>query len=409
MAKSEPRCAAPGAIQSVLGECTSPALRLFKFATVGGEQKKPELDAVVMCAKQKQPFAELLFELPLPSGAEERFYKLRSRLAINLAEGILENAGICLHPHFGVPMIPGSAVKGIARHAAWQLWQAGEVEAADFTRIFGSAPDKPDKPESAGTIAFLPALPTTDGNHLEVDVLTCHHPDYYRGNRPEAADNEGPNPQFFLTVKAETLFRFLLAPLRRAQPGDLALAATWLTRALTENGAGAKTAAGYGWFEDITEAMRAQRAQAAAQEQKRTRGQALEDELKALDQASDGRDLTPEEAKQLDALKAEVKTFSADFQARQQGLLNRLSNRCPKAPELDYDKALFDQLCAGDEKKRVKLLKAYDPKQTKKANAIVNYLLQDEPFRKRLGTFKELNKVQQALIKAVKEARNETP
>lgn len=275
MAKSEPRCAAPGAIRSVLGECTSPALRLFKFATVGGDQKKPELDAVVMCAKQKQPFAELLFKLPLPSGAEERFYKLRSRLAINLAEGILENAGICLHPHFGVPMIPG-----------------------------------------------------------------------------------------------------------------------------------------YGWFEDLTEATRTQRAQTAARERERTRGQALEAELKALDQASDGRDLTPEEVKQLDALKAEVETFSADFQARQQGLLNRLSNRCPKAPELDYDKALFDQLCASDEKKRVKLLKTYDPKQTKKAKAIVNSLLQDEPFLKRLGTFKELNKVQQALMKAVKEAkeaRNETP
>lgn len=266
MANSEPRCAAPGAIQAVLGECTSPALRLFKFATVGGDQKKNELDAVVACA-QKVTTAEL----PLPPSAEERFYKLRSRLAINLAEGILENAGICLHPHFGVPMIPG-----------------------------------------------------------------------------------------------------------------------------------------YGWFEDITEAMRAQRAQAAAQEQKRTRGQALEAELKALDQASDGRDLTPEEAKQLDALKAEVKTFSADFQARQQGLLNRLSNRCPKASELDYDKTLFDQLCTSDDKKRVKLLKAYDPKQTKKAKAIVNYLLQDEPFLKRLGTFKELNKVQQTLIKAVKEAKGGT-
>ncbi len=409
MAKSEPRCAAPEAIQAVFGECDSPALRLFKFATVGGDQKKNELNAVVACA-QKATTAEL----PLPSGAEERFYKLRSRLAINLAEGILENAGICLHPHFGVPMIPGSAVKGIARHAAWQLWQAGEIEAADFTRIFGSPPDKPDKPESAGTIAFLPALPTSDGNHLEVDVLTCHHPDYYSGNRPEAADTEGPNPQFFLTVKAGTPFRFLLVPLRHAQPGDLDQAAAWLNRALTENGAGAKTAAGYGWFEDITEATRTQREQAAAQEQKRMRGQALEAELKALDQASDGRDLTPEEAKQLDALKAEVKTFSADFQARQQGLLNRLSNRCPKAPELDYDKALFDQLCAGDEKKRVKLLKAYDHEQKKKANAIVNYLLQDDAFRQQVakGSFKDLNKVQQALIKAVKEAkeaRNETP
>lgn len=404
MANSEPRCAAPKAIQEVLNKCDSPALRLFKFATVGGNEKRAELDAVVTCAKA----AKVERELPQPKGAKECFYKLRSRLAINLAEGILENAGICLHPHFGVPMIPGSAVKGITRHAAWLRWKAGEVEAEQFTRIFGSPPDKPDKPESAGTIAFLPALPARSGEHLEVDVLTCHHPNYYSGKTRESPDNENPNPQFFLTVKAGTTLRFLLAPLRRAQPGDLDQAAAWLSCALTENGAGAKTAAGYGWFEDLTDSILSQRAQTEAREREVKRTKEIEEALKVLDKASEGRDLTPEEKKEVDALKGEAESFSEANKNRLEGLFNRLKNRYPKAPELDYDKTLFDQLSNGDDKKRVKLIKAYDPKHAKKAKAIVNYLLQDEPFRKRLGTFKDLNKVQQALMKAVKEAKGGT-
>ena len=406
MANSEPRCAAPKAIQEVLDdECDSPALRLFKFATVGGNEKRAELDAVVTCAKA----AKVERELPQPKGAKECFYKLRSRLAINLAEGILENAGICLHPHFGVPMIPGSAVKGITRHAAWLRWKAGEVEAEQFTRIFGSPPDKPDKPESAGTIAFLPALPARSGEHLEVDVLTCHHPNYYSGKTRESPDNENPNPQFFLTVKAGTTLRFLLAPLRRAQPGDLDQAAAWLSCALTENGAGAKTAAGYGWFEDVTDSILSQRAQAEAREREDKRTKEIEEALKVLDKASEGRDLSPEEKKEVDALKDGSKAFSEANKNRLEGHFNRLKNRYPKEPELDYDENLFDQLSNGDDKKRVKLIKAYDPKQAKKkAQAIVNYLLQDEPFRKRLGTFKDLNKVQQALMKAVKEAKGGT-
>lgn len=405
MANSEPRCAAPKAIQEVLDdECDSPALRLFKFATVGGNEKRAELDAVVTCAKA----AKVERELPQPKGAKECFYKLRSRLAINLAEGILENAGICLHPHFGVPMIPGSAVKGITRHAAWLSWKAGEVEAEQFTRIFGSPPDKPDKPESAGTIAFLPALPARSGEHLEVDVLTCHHPNYYSGKTRESPDNENPNPQFFLTVKAGTTLRFLLAPLRRAQPGDLDQAAAWLSCALTENGAGAKTAAGYGWFEDVTDSILSQRAQTEAREREDKRTKEIEEALKVLDKASEGRDLSPEEKKEVDALKDGSKAFSEANKNRLEGLFNRLKNRYPKEPELDYDENLFTELCNGDDKKRVKLIKAYDPKHAKKAKAIVNYLLQDEPFRKRLGTFKDLNKVQQALMKAVKEAKGGT-
>lgn len=43
--------------------------------------------------------------------------QLQSRLMVNMAGGVMENAGLCLD-RFGLPYIPGSAVKGCARRAA---------------------------------------------------------------------------------------------------------------------------------------------------------------------------------------------------------------------------------------------------------------------------------------------------
>ena len=45
------------------------------------------------------------------------FAQLQSRLLVNMAGGVMENAGLCLD-RFGLPCIPGSAVKGCARRAA---------------------------------------------------------------------------------------------------------------------------------------------------------------------------------------------------------------------------------------------------------------------------------------------------
>ncbi|MBM3883417.1 MAG: hypothetical protein FJ387_27545, partial [Verrucomicrobia bacterium] len=47
------------------------------------------------------------------------FAQLRSRLLVNMAGGVMENAGLCLD-RFGVPYVPGSAVKGCARRMAIQ-------------------------------------------------------------------------------------------------------------------------------------------------------------------------------------------------------------------------------------------------------------------------------------------------
>lgn len=261
----------PHSPYGLLGEdrskCQSPSLRLEKYVRLGDNSKKVEIEAVVACHKEHAK------PIPLfkPKGAVPFVAKLRSRLIVNQAGGILENAGLCLHPHFGAPYIPGSAVKGIARHAAWREWKEAkesgdQTEAAriavSIAETFGCPTNdnelddyltKIGKDEHrSGSVAFLPAIPIQrkekDGNWdiLVTDLVNCHHPRYYGGSLREATDDESPNPQFFPAVKEETEFTFCLAPVRHG--ADLKQAKDWLVAAITVYGAGAKTSAGYGWF-----------------------------------------------------------------------------------------------------------------------------------------------------------------
>lgn len=255
-------------------ECTNPSLRLTKFVTVGGDggNKQKELRAVCKCQETNGAAPQL----DLPARTECVWGELRSRLAVNLAGGILENANICLHPHFGYPYLPGSAVKGLARHAAWCKWNEAKGQlkkdlAKRIATVFGyPTGDKSlddaleadedasaEKKDHAGCVAFLGAFPEDKAN-IEVDVLTCHHAKYYSGSKPQATDDENPNVQPFPVVVSGTTFCFPLVPLRRGK-GEKEMtdamedAKKWLSAAIEVNGAGAKTAAGYGWFEDITQ------------------------------------------------------------------------------------------------------------------------------------------------------------
>ena len=62
------------------------------------------------------------FLTALESSREGRFKKisatLKSRLLLNMAGSALENGGLSLDRNSGLPVIPGSAVKGLARKTA---------------------------------------------------------------------------------------------------------------------------------------------------------------------------------------------------------------------------------------------------------------------------------------------------
>ncbi len=204
---------------------------------------------------------------------------LAARLMVNMAGGVIENAGICLDRCFGLPLIPGSAVKGIARaQALWEIkespaagkpkllstamavfgygktdigrrgawtWAAGEQVVHEVVAAFGAEHFK-------GCACFLPAYPTTPPT-LVVDMVNPHYPEYYRGRRATATDDEGPLPNYFPAVAAGSAFGFAVLLNRVPQGFEagvlLDAAKGWIERAITQKGVGAKTAAGYGWFQ----------------------------------------------------------------------------------------------------------------------------------------------------------------
>ena len=314
--------------------CESPSLRLDKYVRLFGQndgaQKKQELAAVCSC-RPSHPAHEPAFDA-LP-GAVHLVAKLLGRLIVNQAGGIRENAGLCLHPHSGSPFLPGSAVKGIARHAAWCEWNEATDEEAkarladDISRIFGEMSD-------SGLVAFLPAFPI-DSAPLATDIVNSHHPAYYSGRQSVATDDESPIPVYFPVVEAGPRFLFTLAPLRGCGSSDLALAREWLRTALSRHGAGAKTAAGYGWFdadESLTGQWRKSRADELAAAQLTARKEAFSKALeaaKALPESGVTRQMIDELAKGLDAIGDE--SFRNDNIAA----LNALRKRLPPENPLD--------------------------------------------------------------------------
>lgn len=214
---------------------------------------------------------------------------LASRLLIGHGNASATDVGLTLHRTWGVPMIPGSALKGLLAHYVETLygpevagrapddaglsdeekerarfqgvtWQdrrmrfgAGEVHRALFgspdvegehgpgeTRLGAAA-------AARGAVIFHDALyvpgSAKDNQPLSTDVLTVHQKAYYdhAGQNPPS-DYDSPNPVRFLTVRPG--MKFLIALSGPAHWTDLAL--DLLKQALSDWGVGVKTSLGYG-------------------------------------------------------------------------------------------------------------------------------------------------------------------
>lgn len=168
---------------------------------------------------------------------------VRGRLVVGLGgESVLETS-IALHRTWGVPYLPGSALKGLAARAARQrLDPPWERESEPYRVLFGEQ-------ETAGYLTFhdalwcpfdrrtgamLTALP------LHLDVMTVHHRHFYAGEPVPPADWDDPVPVPFLTAHG-TYQLALTGPPAWAELGWKILA-----EALLHDGLGAKTTAGYG-------------------------------------------------------------------------------------------------------------------------------------------------------------------
>lgn len=163
----------------------------------------------------------------------------------------LENAGLCLHRVYGFAYLPGTGLKGMVRSYAETVWlpdQPGPVAAGQQIRqIFGHLKENPKDCSASGAVVFHDAWPAA-WPKLIADIVNNHHTKYYKGE-DAPGDWDEPIPVTFLAVKPDTTFTFGVAGRRHdTNPELVKLAREWLTLALLEEGAGGKTAAGYGGF-----------------------------------------------------------------------------------------------------------------------------------------------------------------
>lgn len=162
------------------------------------------------------------------------------------AENPMETS-ITLNRLYGVPLIPGSALKGMTRRYAQMVKPDGAEDAA-FERqmqvLFGDT-------TSAGYITFFDAWWVPGDKCMLRDVITVHHKDYYseRGkNNTAPTDFDDPNPVSFISVSGSFFFA-----VQGPNKEWASLAMDLMKQALAHLGVGAKTSSGYGRFGGVTE------------------------------------------------------------------------------------------------------------------------------------------------------------
>lgn len=211
---------------------------------------------------------------------------LASRPLIGHGNASAIDVGLTVHHTWAVPVIPGSALKGLVAHYVdatygptdpgkkpWEqqddertradyqgvTWNRRRIErgpGAIYRVLFG-APDAREDAKmrdhgfeagaATGLVTFHDALyvpgSIPDNKPFAADVLTVHQKGYYDSSGQSAPnDYDSPNPVAFLTVRLKC--RLLLAlsgPIEWTE-----LAGQLLADALKNWGVGGKTAAGYG-------------------------------------------------------------------------------------------------------------------------------------------------------------------
>lgn len=168
------------------------------------------------------------------------------RYVVGLGGASVLETGMTLHRLYGLPIIPGSALKGVARAYA-ETVLAKKPDDEELVKIFGNPPQT--TPLQTGEIIFFDAIPCTIPK-FKLDIMNPHYPNYYQ-NKAAPTDWQNPKPILFLTV-THTEFLFSVAARTEAGEPYLNAAIEWLKQGIAELGVGAKTAAGYGYFEEVS-------------------------------------------------------------------------------------------------------------------------------------------------------------
>lgn len=277
-------------------QCQHPGLLLDRFAPQEsfGTKKRDWLVAITQVgidrdlAQAQRARWEETIEHSLCDQLKPFALETASRLIVGLgAEHALETA-ITLDRNSGAPIIPGSALKGVARTFAligiaqqlhfsdqqietalntldnwlseaeinWESLEPYGLSRLDqdqrntlvqwietFRSVFGYV-------GAVGRAIFFNAIYAGNDNPFEVDVMTPHFGKYYiEGAAP--SDDQNPVPVTYLVVREDRLFWFAVGGKSPCNIDLAKQARFWLREGLIAYGVGAKTAQGYGVFRKL--------------------------------------------------------------------------------------------------------------------------------------------------------------
>lgn len=228
------------------GPFDNPGLALHRYLPQNGDDHaaaKALLDRVQASSASdvyKAAFQRYRAALPNPVQIE---LTLGAPLALGLGMSSPLEVGLTTLHTYGMPVIPGSAIKGVCRDYAEALMREGHVTQEQFDALIGDQ-------KNAGLCVFYDAwyVPgSAPGDKpFHRDVVTVHHPDYYqKKDNAWPTDFDDPNPVPFIVVRPGAKFLFAVKP---PSPDWADFVKNLLIHAMTKRGVGGKINAGYGWF-----------------------------------------------------------------------------------------------------------------------------------------------------------------
>lgn len=299
----------------------------------------------------------------------------------------LENGFAFLDP-YGLPVLPGSGIKGVLRQAARELargewgddtrgWDDAirypfklddeTTELSMLDALFGLETDDGARMHVRGALTFWDVVPQIAGDRLHVEIMTPHQAHYYQqgqdaktGGSVTPHDSGQPNPIPFLTVPPGSRFSFHVvcdtAHLQRLAP-ELAQGNRWqdLLSAAFEHafdwlGFGAKTAVGYGAMTIDREHQEQRRRE--EQERREAAAQEAAERLRREEEAREAErrqrefEALPESEKALRELAAALEGFASlepplnpNRHGDLTGLLNKLDRKARGWTEAERQKA----------------------------------------------------------------------
>lgn len=233
------------------------SLLLNKFTNIFNLSKEKELqcngkEKIILKEKERENFL-------VRKNLEEKFNcisfigSVNDKMVIGLGNQSVFETDITLHHTYGIPYIPGQAIKGVFRNYIIQEYFSSDeknaIQNKNFELIFGGK-------NCAGKVVFQDVFPRNNFN-IALDVMTPHYKLYYDKENSLPLDSDSPTPIYFLVIK-DTEFEFNVAIDKSISNEKWnSTDASGLDEFITENlietltfqGIGAKTSVGYGYFD----------------------------------------------------------------------------------------------------------------------------------------------------------------